>query len=147
IATPGACRSNKEALRGGGCRVADVEPLRGYRVLDLTTFLSGPLVGRALADLGADVIKVEPPTGDPTRGKPGDPLSSLWQNVHRGRKSITLDLKNPAGRDTLLELARHADVLLENFRPGVMDRFGLTADDVRAVNDRLVFCTITGFGP
>src|SRR3954454_20721619 len=127
--------------------MADVEPLRGYRVLDLTTFLSGPLVARGVADLGAEVIKVEPPTGDPTRRKPEEPFQSLWLQVHRGRKSIVLDLKEPAGRDVLLELVRHADVLLENYRPGVMERFGLGPDVVRAVNDRLVYATITGFGP
>ena len=128
-------------------QVADVEPLRGCRVLDLTTFLSGPLVGRAVADLGAEVIKIEPPTGDPTRPKPGEPWQSLWLQVHRGRKSVVLDLKNPAGRNVLLELVKHADVLLENFRPGVMDRFDLSPDTVRAVNDRLIYVTITGFGP
>jgi len=127
--------------------VADVEPLRGYRVLDLTTFLSGPLVARALADLGAEVIKVEPPTGDPTRPKADEPFQSLWLQVHRGRKSIVLDLKEEAGREVLLELVRHADVLLENYRPGVMERFGLASDVVRAANERLIFATITGFGP
>jgi crotonobetainyl-CoA:carnitine CoA-transferase CaiB-like acyl-CoA transferase len=127
--------------------VADVEPLRGVRVLDLTTFLSGPLLARNLADLGAEVIKIEPPAGDPTRPKNGDPFSPVWLNVHRGRRGMVLDLKSRAGRDVLLDLAEHADVLVENYRPGVTGRLGVDAAPVRARNPRLVYATITGFGP
>src|SRR4051794_805652 len=124
-----------------------VEPLRGVRVLDLTTFLSGPLVTRALADLGAEVIKVEPPGGDLTRGGQDQPTSSLWVNVHRGRKSVVLDLKATAGRGVFLDLVQTTDVLVENYRPGVTERLQIGPEHLRAKNPRLVYCTITGFGP
>ena len=128
-----------------------VEPLAGLRVLDLTTFLSGPLATRALAQMGADVVKVEPPgVGDPTRSgmgvAPEDPPSPYWVALHRDRRGIVLDLKHEAGRTVLLELAGAADVLVDNFRPGVMDRFGLTPDVLRSANPRLISCSITGYG-
>jgi crotonobetainyl-CoA:carnitine CoA-transferase CaiB-like acyl-CoA transferase len=126
-------------------------PLEGIRVLDLSTFLSGPLVTRALADLGAEIIKIEPPTGDPTRGgtamAAGEPPSPFWLALHRDRKSVVLDLKTEAGQSVMLDLVTAADVLVENFRPGVMDRLQLGVDRLRAVNDRLIYCSITGFGP
>jgi formyl-CoA transferase len=126
-------------------------PLEGIRVLDLSTFLSGPLVTRALADLGAEIIKIEPPTGDPTRGgtamSAGEPPSPFWLALHRDRKSVVLDLKSEAGRRVMLDLVIAADVLVENFRPGVMDRLQLGAARLRALNDRLIYCSITGFGP
>jgi crotonobetainyl-CoA:carnitine CoA-transferase CaiB-like acyl-CoA transferase len=122
------------------------DPLAGYRVLDLTTFLSGPLVTRSLADLGAEIIKIEPPSGDPTRGGATDGSGAFWWLLHRDRKSVVLDLKSDAGRQVLLSLAGEADVLLENFRPGVMDRLQLSPKQVRAIHPRLVYCTITGFG-
>lgn len=128
-----------------------VRPLAGLRVLDLTTFLSGPLATRALAQLGADVVKVEPPgLGDPTRSgmglQPGDAPSPYWLALHRDRRSMVLDLKHQAGRTVLLDLVAVADVVVDNFRPGVMDRFGLSPDELRAANPRLVSCSITGFG-
>jgi len=126
-------------------------PLEGIRVLDLSTFLSGPLVTRALADLGAEIIKIEPPTGDPTRGgtamSAGQPPSPFWLALHRDRKSVVLDLKSEPGRSVMLDLVRAADVLVENFRPGVMDRLQLGPARLRAINDRLIYCSITGFGP
>jgi crotonobetainyl-CoA:carnitine CoA-transferase CaiB-like acyl-CoA transferase len=125
-------------------------PLRGIRVLDLSTFLSGPLVTRSLADLGAEIIKVEPPTGDPTRAGMtmggGQPPSPFWVALHRDRKSVVLDLKGAAGRSVFLDLVAAADVVVENFRPGVMDRLQLGVDRLRAVNGQLVHCSITGFG-
>lgn len=121
-------------------------PLEGTRVLDLTTFLSGPIAAMGLLQLGADVIKIEPPTGDVTRGGPNALLSPFYWALHRGRKSVVLDLKNPAGRDLLLDLVRQADVLIENFRPGVMDRLGLGWDTLHATNDRLIVGSITGYG-
>lgn len=126
-------------------------PLAGIRVLDLTTFLSGPVAARTLADLGADVIRVEPPRGDPTRAGtgmgPGDPPSAFYVALHRDRRSVVLDLKTDAGRAVLYDLVGVADVLLENYRPGVTARLQVGYDDVRPRNPRLVYCTITGFGP
>ena len=121
-------------------------PLDGIRVIDLTTFLSGPIAVMALGQLGADVIKVEPPSGDVTRGDPTAPPSAFYWALHRGRRSVTLDLKNSAGREVLLELVRDADVLVENFRPGVMQRLGLDWPTLRAANERLVIGSITGYG-
>ena len=126
-------------------------PLDGTFVLDLSTFLSGPSATRALADLGATIVKIEPPAGDRTRAgtllRPGDPPSEFWLALHRDRRSVVLDLKTPDGRAVLMELAARADVLLENFRPGVTAQLGITYEDVRAVNPRIVYCSITGFGP
>jgi crotonobetainyl-CoA:carnitine CoA-transferase CaiB-like acyl-CoA transferase len=126
-------------------------PLEGIRVLDLSTFLSGPVVTRALADLGAEIIKIEPPSGDPTRAgtamSAGQPPSPFWLALHRDRKSVVLDLKSDAGRGVMLDLVAGADVLVENFRPGVMDRFKLGPDELRAANAQLISCSITGFGP
>jgi crotonobetainyl-CoA:carnitine CoA-transferase CaiB-like acyl-CoA transferase len=125
-------------------------PLAGIRVLDLTTFLSGPLAARTLADLGADVIRVEPPRGDPTRAgtamKRGDPPSEFYLALHRDRRAVVLDLKVDAGRSVLRSLVAESDVLLENFRPGVTARLGVGYDDLATANPRLVYCSITGFG-
>ena len=124
--------------------------LAGVRVLDLTTFLSGPVATRALGQLGAEVVKIEPPSGDPTRAglgmRPGQPFLEFWWQLHRGRRSVVLDLKSAAGRELLLALAARADVLVENFRPGVMQRLGLAPEALRKENRRLVTCSITGFG-
>jgi crotonobetainyl-CoA:carnitine CoA-transferase CaiB-like acyl-CoA transferase len=129
---------------------APAEPLAGFRILDLTTFLSGPLATRSLAALGADVVKVEPPTGDPTRAgtglRPGDPPSPYWLALHRDRRSVVLDLKLASGRELLLDLVERADALVENFRPGVMARLGLEPGVLHARNPRLVICSISGFG-
>jgi crotonobetainyl-CoA:carnitine CoA-transferase CaiB-like acyl-CoA transferase len=126
-------------------------PLAGVRVLDLSTFLSGPSATRALADLGAEIVKVEPPTGDRTRAgtglRPGDPPSEFWLALHRDRRSVVLDLKNEEGRAVLLALVEHADVLLENFRPGVTAQLRIAYEDLSPLNPRLIYCTITGFGP
>jgi CoA:oxalate CoA-transferase len=122
-------------------------PLAGIRVLDLTTFLSGPIAAMSLLQLGADVIKIEPPTGDVTRGGPDAPLSPFYWALHRGRRSVVLDLKCDAGRTALLELVREADVLVENFRPGVMSRLGLDERTLHAANPRLVIGSISGYGP
>src|SRR5512145_1841342 len=112
--------------------------LEGIRVLDLTTFLSGPVATRALLQLGAEVVKVEPPTGDPTRAglgmRPGQPHLPFWWQLHRGRRSVVLDLKSAAGREALLALSAVADVLVENYRPGVMERLGLAPELLRKHN-------------
>ena len=126
------------------------EPLAGFKVLDITTFLSGPLATRSLAALGATVVKIEPPAGDPTRagwGRRADEAPSpYWLGLHRDRQSVVLDLKADAGRSLLLELVEHADALVENSRPGVMTRLGLDAPVLHERNPRLVSCSISGFG-
>ena len=124
-------------------------PLAGVRILDLTRVLAGPFATLLLADLGADVIKVERPgDGDETRHLP--PLlegeSHYFMSVNRGKRSVVLDLKRPAGRDVALELARACDVVIENFRPGVTARLGLDYDAVRRVNPEVVYCSISAFG-
>jgi crotonobetainyl-CoA:carnitine CoA-transferase CaiB-like acyl-CoA transferase len=121
-------------------------PLADVRVLDLTTFLSGPYACLVLSQLGAQIVKVEPPTGDPTRGGQPVPSNDFWFGLHRGRRSVMLDLKDPNSRDTFIDLARHADVVIENYRPGVTTRLGITADVLRAVNQRLIVCSISGYG-
>src|ERR1041385_2447369 len=124
-------------------------PLNGVRVLDLTRVLAGPFATMLLADLGADVIKVERPgEGDETRHLPPlqDGESHYFLSVNRGKRGIAVDLKREAGRDLALELARVSDVLIENFRPGVIGRLGLDYERVRAVNPALVYCSISAFG-
>ncbi len=127
--------------------------LRGIRVLDLTNVLAGPFACHQLAHMGADVIKVESRQGgDLARQLGADPelnrrhmgVSFLAQNP--GKRSITVDLKKPAGKEVLRRLVRSADVLVENFRPGVMQRLGLGYDALLAENPRLIYCAISGFG-
>ena len=125
-------------------------PLTGVRVLDLSRVLSGPYATMTLADLGADVVKVEhPERGDDTRsfGPPFmDGVSTYFLAVNRGKRSIGLNLKEEADRVTLTRLMKEADVLVENFRPGVMERLGFDWDAVHALNPSLVYCSISGFG-
>nr|ACL11822.1 hypothetical protein [Mycolicibacterium brisbanense] len=123
--------------------------LEGIRVLDLTTFLSGPFATQTLADLGADVIKVEPPTGDSSRAIPPhyvDGESAYFLSVNRNKRSLVADLKDPSDRDLIRDLALCADVLVENYRPGVIDRLGLSYDEIRRDNPGLVWASISGFG-
>ena len=128
--------------------------LAGLRVLDLTRLLPGGFCTLLLADLGADVIKVEDTgAGDYVRWAPphyagADPSAggALFLALNRGKRSVRIDLKAPAGRDVLLRLAGDADVLVESFRPGVMERLGVGYDALRAANPRLVYCAITGYG-
>lgn len=124
-------------------------PLAGVKVLDFSRILSGPYASMVLADLGADVIKVEPiENGDETRNFPPfqGKLSHYYIALNRSKKSIALDLKSPEGVKIARDLARQSDVVLENFRPGVMDRLGLGPDVLRGDNERLIYCSITGFG-
>ena len=125
-------------------------PLEGLRVLDFSRVLAGPFATMHLADLGADVVKVErAEIGDDTRnfGPPfSDGLSTYFLSVNRGKRSIVLDLKKQEDRKVALDLADKADVVIENFRPGVMDRLGLGPEVLRATNPRLVYCSISGFG-
>ena len=123
--------------------------LEGIRVLDLSRMLPGPYCSMMLADLGAEVIKVEEPTiGDPTRNSPPliDGQSAPFAQVNRIKKSIGIDLKQPEGRDIFLKLASRADCVLEQFRPGVVDRLGINYAVVAEVNPRIVYCSLTGFG-
>ncbi len=126
-----------------------VGPLADVRVLDLTRVLAGPSASLALADLGAEVIKVEPPgSGDETRTFPPfrEGESHYYLSVNRGKKSIVVDLKTEAGVALVRELALKSDVLIENYRPGVMARFGLDYDALAAQHPGLIYCSISGFG-
>jgi alpha-methylacyl-CoA racemase len=125
-------------------------PLGGVRVLDLSRLLPGPYCSRLLADFGAEVIKVERPGGgDWLRYVPPlvDGESVLFRAVNRGKKSLTLNLKSDQGRAILLRLVGSADVLLEGFRPGVVERLGLGYEGLAQINPRLVYCALTGYGP
>jgi len=126
------------------------QPLRGIKVLDLTRVLAGPFCTMVLADLGADVVKVERPDGGDDGRHFGPFLpsgeSGYFASVNRGKRSIALDLKDPADRDTFLALVDQADVLVENFRPGTMERLGLGSESLRTRNPRLIFTSVTGFG-
>ena len=129
-------------------------PLDGITVIDLSRALAGPHAGMMLGDLGARVIKVETPgTGDDTRGwgppfvgPEDDPVSTYFLSCNRNKESIALDLKSDDGRSVLTRMVTHADVLLENFRPGVLDRLGFSVERLHELNPRLVVLSISGFG-
>ncbi|GJF22116.1 CoA transferase [Streptomyces flaveolus] len=124
-------------------------PLAGLRVLDLATLFAGPLAATMLGDFGAEVVKVEHPTRpDPSRGHgpSKDGVGLWWKLLGRNKRTITLDLSKPAGRTTLLRLAATADVVIENFRPGTLEKWDLGWDELSAVNPRLVLTRVTGFG-
>lgn len=117
--------------------------LQGILVLDLTRLLPGAVATQQLVDWGAEVIKIEaPPLGDYAR----DMNPAVFQSTNSGKKSVSIDLKDPRGRDLLLSLARDADVLIEGNRPGVMSRLGLAYEHLRSVNPRLIYCSLTGYG-
>ncbi len=124
-------------------------PLAGHRVVEMANFISGPYAAMLLADLGADVVKVElPGTGDPFRAW-GEYLGEIrpqFAAYNRGKRSVTIDVRRAEGRDLYRRLARTADVVVENFRPGTADQLGIGDDAVRAENARLVYCAITGMG-
>ncbi len=122
--------------------------LDGIRVIDFTKAIAGPLCGSYLADMGAEVIKVEGPKGDPSRmGKPGvGAFAAYFTNVNRGKKSIALDLKTPEGKALFTELVKTADVLLENNRPGVMDRLGFGVEACKKLNPNMIYASVSGFG-
>ena len=125
-------------------------PLTGVRVLDLSTVVSGPLCSQVLGDLGAEVVKVETKSGDTTRrmGIPDASGFTGWYvQFNRNKRGVSLDLKSDAGREAFLRLAREADVVLENYRPGVADRLGIGYEVLAAANPRLVYVAISGFGP
>jgi len=122
-------------------------PLAGVRVVELTTMITGPLAGMLLADLGASVIKVENPEGgDPFRYFRGGLYGGHFISYNRNKRSLTLDLRSPQGKEIFHELLETADVLIDNFRPGVLDRLGFTDAALRGLNPRLIHCSLTGFG-
>ena len=125
-------------------------PLEGVRILDLSVMISGPLSAMLLADQGAEVIKVESPgLGDLMRylGTARNGMTGIFLNNNRGKRSLVVDLKQPDGLDIVRRLATTSDVLIQNFRPGAMERLGLGYDDVAALNDRLIYVSISGYGP
>ena len=120
-------------------------PLAGIRVLEFTHMVAGPSAGLILADLGADVIKIEPtPHGDKTRGLTGAGIG-FFAIMNRNKRSVMLDLKSAAGREEVYAVVRTADVVLENFRPGAMDKLGYGAEALRAVNPQLIYASVKGF--
>jgi len=125
-----------------------IQPLSGLLVVDFTTLLPGPLATLMLAEAGAEVIKLERPGGEEMRalGPFVDGLSAAFALLNRGKRSLTVDLKTTEGRQCVETLLRRADVLVEQFRPGVMDRLGLGYTAVRKINPRLVYCSISGYG-
>ncbi len=132
-----------------GMAGADARPLAGIRVLDLTQFLSGPYATQILADLGADVIKLEPPSGDPIRVVPPhfvEDTSLYFLCINRNKRSIAVDMKVAEGRALVKKLALASDIVMENFRPGVLDRLGLSAAELRKEKPALIWCSISGFG-
>lgn len=131
-------------------RSADREPLSGIRVLDLCRVVSGPFATMQLGDLGADIVKIEDPRqGDESR-RYGPPFvggeSAYFLSVNRNKRSCAIDLKSPAGRDAVLDLASVADVVIENFRPGTLDKWGLGFDALRVRRADIILCSISGFG-
>jgi crotonobetainyl-CoA:carnitine CoA-transferase CaiB-like acyl-CoA transferase len=126
-----------------------VKPLEGIRVVEAATLFAAPIAGMLLGDYGADVIKVEHPRRpDPARGHgPSKDDVGLWfKTLGRNKRLVTLDLSQPDGRDLFLRLAERSDVVLENFRPGTLERWGLGWDELSAVNPRLVLARVSGFG-
>ncbi len=123
-------------------------PLEGVRVLDFSRVLAGPHCGRMLVDLGAEVVKIEPPEGDMTRlSAPRlHSMALYFAQQNCGKRNVSIDVTQPAGRDVARELAQRADVVLENFRPGVMTKLGLSYDDLSATNPRLIYASISGYG-
>ncbi len=122
--------------------------LSGIKVIETASYVTGPFAGQLLADLGAEVIKIEEPKrGDPFRGWGERNYSATFCSLNRNKKSLTLDLRTDEGRDVVLKLAARADALIENFRPGVMDKRGLGYDALKKVNPAIVYCSISGFGP
>jgi len=125
-----------------------VQALEGLRVLDVTQVMAGPFCAMVLADLGADVVKIEPPSGDSTRQMPGGvgTESPSFNAVNRGKRSVGVDMKRPEGRALVARLARSADILVENYRPGVMAALGLDYATLSAANPGLIYASVSGYG-
>lgn len=125
-----------------------IKVLEGITVIEQGTFITGPAAGMLLADLGANVIKVEMPgTGDPFRAFKGGLYSPHYQTYNRNKRSIALNTKQPEDRAIFDDLIRNADVYIQNFRPGAADRLGAGEDRLRDLNPGLIYCSISGFGP
>jgi crotonobetainyl-CoA:carnitine CoA-transferase CaiB-like acyl-CoA transferase len=120
--------------------------LRGFRIVEQGTFITGPCAGMMLADLGADVIKIESPEGDPYRSYQGGRFSPHFQAYNRNKRSLALDMKSADDRDLFDRLIAGADVYIQNFRPGTAGRLGASAERLRTLNPALVYCSISGFG-
>ncbi|MEZ7819245.1 MAG: CaiB/BaiF CoA-transferase family protein [Pseudomonadales bacterium] len=123
-------------------------PLEGLKVLDFSRVLAGPFAGRMLCDLGADVVKVEPPDGDVTRlwGKVIQGLPGYYHQQNAGKRNICMDLRADGAKELVFQLVKEADILIENYRPDVMPRLGLGYEDLKAVNPKLIMLSISGFG-
>lgn len=125
-------------------------PLQGIRVLDVSQVMAGPFACMMLADMGADVIKVEPPGGDQTRGAMGfkmkGPDSMGFLNLNRNKRSLTLDLKSDEGRESFYRLAKTADIIVENYRPGAVQRLRIDYEHIKAINPKIIYVSISGFG-
>jgi len=128
--------------------VRRLSPLTGLKVLDISTVYAAPITAMLLGDMGADVLKVEHPSGDPARthGWNREGHGLWWKVIARNKRAVTLNLSTPEGQELLRELAADADVLVENFRPGVLEKWGLGPDVLLQHNPRLVVLRVTGFG-
>ncbi|HEU5275208.1 MAG TPA: CoA transferase [Xanthobacteraceae bacterium] len=124
------------------------QPLAGIRVIELANFIAGPLAGTLLADMGAEVIKIEPPKGDMGRAMPPqrNNESVSFVALNRNKRGLVLDLKQPAAREIVLKLAARSDAVVEAYRPGALEKIGLGADDVKAVNPKIIYTSVSGFG-
>jgi crotonobetainyl-CoA:carnitine CoA-transferase CaiB-like acyl-CoA transferase len=126
--------------------MTSAQVLRGTRVIEQGTFITGPCAGMMLADLGADVVKIESPEGDPYRSYMNESYSPHFQAYNRNKRSLVCDLKQAADRQLFEQLISEADVYLQNFRPGTAERLGAGPERLRAINPRLIYCSISGFG-
>src|SRR5690625_2364741 len=123
-------------------------PLKGYRVLELDSTIAGPFCSRLMADFGAEVIKVEPLTGDPVRhmGLVDDDVSLYGATILRNKQLISVDIKKPQGHDIVQKLMHKADIVIENFRPGTLENLGLGYDEISKINPGLIMVRISGYG-
>jgi crotonobetainyl-CoA:carnitine CoA-transferase CaiB-like acyl-CoA transferase len=122
--------------------------LAGIKIIEIASYVTGPFAAQLLADMGADVVKIEEPKrGDPFRGWGEKNYSATFCSLNRNKRSLTLDLRHDQAREIVLKLVAQSDVLIQNFRPGVMEKRGLGYEDVRKINSKLVYCSISGFGP
>jgi len=143
-------RQGSGTERAAGTDAAAALPLSGVRVLDFSQVMAGPFACMLLGDLGADVIKIEPPTGDQTRGAMGFKMKGAdsmgFLNMNRNKRSVTVDLKSEAGREAFYRLVEGADILVENYRPGVVKKLGVDYETLRKINPKLIYASISGFG-
>lgn len=138
-------------MNNGDSRPDRSGPITDLRVVDFTQMLAGPFATMVLADLGADIVKIEPPTGDRTRDNPpqmeeGEDFGGYFQSINRGKRSVSVDLTTDSGRDAVLKLIEVADIVVENFRVGTMERLGLSYETLEEHNPELIYASIRGFG-